>query len=302
MAELYTVNVTNLNLRSALVIDPSNILTTLPSSQVVTRLEIHSEDWWKVSTKVDDQTIEGFVAQRFLTPLETEYKVIADSLNLRSAPIVDPNNLITMLPKSQAVEKLEVAADEDWWKVSTVISGTTQEGYVENRFLAPLNDPFEGQKVVSMDNTSQSFRNKVVQIASRIQVKPIFLMAVMSFETGGTFSPSIRSPASGATGLIQFIAPTAAGLGTSLSALAQMSAIEQLDFVEKYFRPFMDRLQTLEDTYMAVLFPSAVGRGGAHVLFSSPSIEYQQNRGLDINGNGRITVSKAATKVASRII
>ena len=38
-------------------------------------------------------------------------------------------------------------------------------------------------------------------------------MAVMSFETGGTFDPGIRNAAgSGATGLIQFMPSTAAGL------------------------------------------------------------------------------------------
>lgn len=302
MSEQFVVNTNGLNFRSAPVVDPSNILAVLPNGHVVTKLEVDSDNWWKVSTIINAQETAGFVAQRFLDPVETEYKVIADSLNLRSAPVRDPDNLITALPSGQIVEKLEVAVDQDWWKVSTTISGEKLEGYVNSRFLAPLNDHFEGKKVVGMDNTSQSFRQKVVQIATRIQVKPIFLMAVMSFETGGTFSPKIRNPASGATGLIQFIAPTAAGLGTSLSALALMSAIEQLDFVEKYFRPFTGRLQTLEDTYMAVLLPSAVGRGRAHVLFTSPSIAYQQNRGLDINDNGRITVAEASTLVASRII
>lgn len=303
MAEQFTVDATTLNLRSAPVIASDNIIATLPNGQVVVKLEVATDNsWWKVSTTLNGSTIVGYVAKKFLMPLETEFKVIADSLNVRSTPIVDGTNLIAALPKNQIVTKLEVAADNNWWKISTTLLGKVIEGYVANRFLASLNDPFENKKVVGMDNTSLSFRNKVVQIAKRLKTKPIFLMAVMSFETGGTFSPSVKNRDSGATGLIQFLSSTASSLGTSLNALAAMSALDQLDYVEKYLEPFRGRMLTLEDTYMAVLLPAAVGKGKQHVLFTDPSRAYTQNRGLDINRNGRITVEEAATLVASRII
>jgi peptidoglycan hydrolase-like protein with peptidoglycan-binding domain len=147
-------------------------------------------------------------------------------------------------------------------------------------------------------NTSAEFRDKVVQIADRLGTNPNFLMAVMSFETGGTFSPSVPNKAgSGAVGLIQFMPTTAKGLGTSTAALAAMSAEAQLEFVEKHFRPFKGRLRTVEDTYMAVLFPRAVGKGSEFVLFQRPSVAFDQNRGLDIDGDGRITVFDASFKV-----
>src|SRR5205085_3198990 len=74
--------------------------------------------------------------------------------------------------------------------------------------------------VVGSDKVSQAFKDKVVQIASDLGTNPNFLMAVMSFESGGTFSPSIKNAAgSGAVGLIQFMPPTAKGLGTSTAAL-----------------------------------------------------------------------------------
>src|SRR3546814_21044933 len=73
-------------------------------------------------------------------------------------------------------------------------------------------------------------------MAARLGTKPEYLMAVMSFETGGSFSPAQANNAgSGATGLIQFMPNTAAGLGTSAAALAQMSPVEQLQYVEPYF-------------------------------------------------------------------
>jgi peptidoglycan hydrolase-like protein with peptidoglycan-binding domain len=80
-----------------------------------------------------------------------------------------------------------------------------------------------------------------------------------------------------------------------------MTAEDQLDFVAKHFRPFKNRLNTIEDTYMAVLMPSAVGKGSNHVLFRKPSTAYNQNRGLDINKDGLITVGEAADKVRSRL-
>ncbi len=152
--------------------------------------------------------------------------------------------------------------------------------------------------VRGFDKTSQAFRDKVVQIAARLEANPNFLMAVMSFESGGTFSPSVRNQAgSGAVGLIQFMPNTAIGLGTTTEALSAMTAEAQLDFVEKHFKPFKGRLQTLEDTYMAVLLPKAVGKGGDFVLFQRPSTAFTQNKGLDVDGDGRITVFDASSKV-----
>jgi len=159
-------------------------------------------------------------------------------------------------------------------------------------------DRFALLPIRGVENTTQAFRDKVVQIAARLEVNPNFLMAVMSFESGGTFSPSILNMAgSGAVGLIQFMPATARGLGTTTTALAAMSAEAQLDFVEKHFRPFKGRLTTIEDTYMAVLLPKAVGKGSNFVLFERPSVAFNQNRGLDIDDDGRITVFDASFKV-----
>jgi peptidoglycan hydrolase-like protein with peptidoglycan-binding domain len=149
-----------------------------------------------------------------------------------------------------------------------------------------------------VDKTTQAFRDKVLQMAGRLEVNPNFMLAVMSFESAGTFSPSILNAAgSGAVGLIQFMPATARALGTTSPALAAMTAEAQLDFVEKYFRPFKGRLTTIEDTYMAVLLPKAVGKGSNFVLFERPSVAFNQNRGLDIDGDGRVTVFDASFKV-----
>ena len=64
--------------------------------------------------------------------------------------------------------------------------------------------------VLGIENTSEAFRRKVLEIADRLLIDPNFLMAIMSFESGATFDPNIKNAAgSGATGLIQFMPSTA---------------------------------------------------------------------------------------------
>ena len=147
---------------------------------------------------------------------------------------------------------------------------------------------------------SPAFRDKVRGIASRLGCAPDHLMACIAWESGRSFSPSVRNMAgSGATGLIQFMPATAASLGTSTAALAAMSAEAQLDWVEKYFQPYKGRLTTLADLYMAILWPKAVGKPMDHVLWDKASrpTTYRQNAGLDVNRDGAITKHECAAKL-----
>lgn len=147
---------------------------------------------------------------------------------------------------------------------------------------------------------SPDFRTKIEAIATSLGCDPSDLMSCIAFETGETFSPSIRNKKSGATGLIQFMPKTANGLGTTTDALAAMSAEDQLDFVAKYFHPFHGRLASVEDLYMAILLPSAVGKPNAAVLFKKGTVAYDQNAGLDTNDDGEITKGEAAAKVVEK--
>jgi hypothetical protein len=149
----------------------------------------------------------------------------------------------------------------------------------------------------SSNTLSREFLNSVENTANRLGMPPKYLMSVIGFETIGSFRTDIRNPRSSATGLIQFMPKTARGLGTSTSQLARMSRVEQMYYVEKHYQPFAGRISTLEDAYMAVLWPAAVGRGGNYVLFSRGSKAYRLNRGLDLNRDGRVVASEATTAV-----
>lgn len=143
-----------------------------------------------------------------------------------------------------------------------------------------------------------TFRARVVAISARIGFDPSWLMACMAFETGRTFDPAKRNSSSSATGLIQFMRATAIGLGTTVEALANMSDVEQLDYVEKYFLPYAGRLHTLSDVYMAILWPKAIGVPDSAVIFPAGSQEYLANRGLDVDHDGAVTKGEAAAFVA----
>lgn len=149
-----------------------------------------------------------------------------------------------------------------------------------------------------------AFNRKVEAIAGRLGCDANHLMAAMAFETAETFSPSIRNAAgSGATGLIQFMPATARRLGTTTDRLAAMTALDQLDYVEAYFRSATGRpLHTLSDVYMAILWPAAVGKPDSHVLFREPARAYTMNRGFDINRDGIITKAEAAEKVQKKLV
>lgn len=149
---------------------------------------------------------------------------------------------------------------------------------------------------------SPEFRKKAVAVAQRLGLDPSTLMAVMAFETGRRFTSATRNARSGATGLIQFMPKTAAALGTSTAALAGMSEIRQLDYVEKYLKPYAGRMTDLPSAYMAVLWPAAVRKPLSHVLFAAPTVAYEQNKGLDADKDGKVTKAEAAAKVQRLLV
>jgi hypothetical protein len=80
-----------------------------------------------------------------------------------------------------------------------------------------------------------------------------------------------------------------------------------MDWVLKYFKagPVAKISNpTVEDLYMQILWPVAVGKPNSYVLFtagsSSTGKAYSQNSGLDIDKDGNITKAEAAAKVTSQ--
>ena len=95
---------------------------------------------------------------------------------------------------------------------------------------------------------------------------------------------------------------TATNLGTTSKALKDMTAEQQLDFVEKYFQEFPD-LESLEDVYMAIFMPLAIGKSSEFILIDREEkpIDYEQNKILDIDNDGKITKGEATTEVTEML-
>ena len=126
-------------------------------------------------------------------------------------------------------------------------------------------------------------------------------MAIFKQESG--VNPQAVNKMSGATGLIQFMPDTARRLGTTTEALRNMDGVQQLDYVYKYFKMTGVGHGDLGDLYMAVFMPKYVGYPPETVLGANGAAGfsgkvYAQNKGLDRNKDGTITVADVKNSVA----
>lgn len=139
------------------------------------------------------------------------------------------------------------------------------------------------------EKTTPAFRRKLQDIGARLGMDPNHIAAVMACESG--FRPTIQNADSRATGLICFMPSTAKRLGTSVEELHDMTAEEQLDFVEAYYRlfPWHAKLRTATQVYMAT-FTGDPFKPSDYVIFEYPSIGYRQNKVFDTNADGKIQV------------
>ena len=136
------------------------------------------------------------------------------------------------------------------------------------------------------------FISKVVEVSNRLGINPNWLMIVMRFETANTFSPSVKNQGSNAIGLIQLTSVAIKGWGVTLDQLAAMTAVKQLDYVEKYLTPYKGKMTDLYNTYLAVFAPAYIGRPDAQKVYASPTAAYAANKALDTNSDGVITVGE----------
>jgi len=141
-------------------------------------------------------------------------------------------------------------------------------------------------------------RKKVVQLCSNLwgesseQEMANHLINCMALETGESFKPSIGFP--NATGLVQFTDSAIEGMnindkynkGVKLTKerLSKMTILEQLDYVELYFKMWIDsgsQINNSLDMYMCIWCPAAVGKEDSFVCYSEE--KDKKRRELNIN-------------------
>jgi hypothetical protein len=143
------------------------------------------------------------------------------------------------------------------------------------------------------------FVKKVSEISGKIGIDPNWLMAIMYFESGRTFSPS-KGNGIGCYGLIQFCRDkkgvnykTINGKRYLLSDIAKMDYSEQLDLVYEYYKAYTGKLKSYTDTYFVTFFPLAVGKpddwiiqGGGltakQIYDANPAFQYEKDEKLRV--------------------
>jgi hypothetical protein len=149
-------------------------------------------------------------------------------------------------------------------------------------------------------STDSAFIAKVQSIAQSINCNYIDLLACMANETGGTFDPGIVNGI-GATGLIQFMPATAKGIGTSTDSLKQLSRVDQMDWVLKFFQALGLNKKAptpkLQDLYLCVYWPAAVGKPDSYIVNPADSIQAKQNKSLQA-ADGSITCASVGAAAA----
>lgn len=151
--------------------------------------------------------------------------------------------------------------------------------------------------------TDTEFLDKVKSVAAALNADYIDVLAFMYNESAGTYDPGIVNSI-GATGLIQFMPATATGLGTTTQALAQLSRVDQMDWVLKYFNYFRFTQKVpnpkLQDLYLCVFWPAAIGQADNYVIAPAGSQVASQNRGL-CGPDGSITCASVGAVAAAKI-
>lgn len=158
-------------------------------------------------------------------------------------------------------------------------------------------------KVPGIERLSPSDLSALVSTAHELGIHPDWLATVISFETAGTFSPSIVNRAgSGAFGTIQFMPRTAQYIlktATPEEAVEKGRAMSFSEQLRRMVIPYFKgrTMNSLEDVYLAVFYPAAMNKPGSWVIGAAPSAVYHQNAGFDRDGKGYITRDDVTRKL-----
>ena len=184
----------------------------------------------------------------------------------------------------------DTESDEDDTTSPETTNEPTQKSSVKNVELQGVD-----YESYALKKHGSAFVDRVKQIGNKVGLDPKLILATMYFES--KMDPDAVNKLSQATGLIQFMPFTAKSLNTDVGTLRNMPAIQQLDYVEKFYdlnRRFISKIQSPEEAYFLVFYPGAIGKPDDFVLGSEVSqnranLIQRQNAPFDSNGDNQIT-------------
>ncbi len=149
------------------------------------------------------------------------------------------------------------------------------------------------------------FIQKTKAVADKLGIPTDFLRTIFFAESG--CNPKAVNRAGGATGLIQFMPSTAAGLGTSVAELRMMSGVDQLDYVYKYFSAYKGTFQSVEHMYLYTFYPAAMSHiNDPNYVFGAEKSDAYARKIAQVNhykyGNGYATMREFKDRVQKKSV
>ena len=152
-----------------------------------------------------------------------------------------------------------------------------------------------------------AFIKEVNRVSQKFGVNPNDLLGKIASESG--FNPAADNGTH--VGLIQFSTDSAALVGKTQSEIKSMSRAEQMPLVEKYFDywnlPYGAGAGHL---YTVTFLPAFANKEGSYVLAKKggfkdsfgyhPDSWYSGNAGLDMNGDGSITIDELGERIQQK--
>ena len=225
----------------------------------------------------------------------------ADPMHFEFA--VYPPNARGILKNSKAKAAFDaVMKESNMPKMASTASRQKEKSSTRSReAVSESGDTTVGLKGEALVRNPQ-FRKRVKEIAANIGCQPEDLITIFHFESGG-INPQAQNKI-GATGLIQWIPSVAKSLyGLHVNQIRAMSALQQLDLVEKYFKK-TGRNMNIDDLYLSVLYPYAKNQPDDFILGSQNGgqsgaqkfANYNPFNGKDSSGEARLVIKKDVLK------
>lgn len=146
------------------------------------------------------------------------------------------------------------------------------------------------------------FIAKVKQISNQLAIDPNWLMMVMyleSYQNGVYFNPKATNSI-GATGLIQFIPSTLQQWGFTPASFAQLSNVQQLDYVLKFYANQNAHYRSYTDLHLYTFFPQAnIENWKDNAIF--PNWAYEANKPFDLNKDQKLTLGEWKEFVKNKV-
>ncbi len=159
---------------------------------------------------------------------------------------------------------------------------------------------------------NKQFLSGIQKIADKHNIKAAELLGLIASES--SFKGDALNETSGAGGLIQFKPEIAKEFGTSVDDIRKMSLVDQLPLIDRYLSKNLPKNATTSQLYGSVFMPSYADKGPDFQLLGSGDqfddgekinstirAIYERNSGLDLDGDGFISVGELGSRIKNKM-